>query len=182
MKKLTLTTLLILILSSFALFAADDTDAFDVVATINGIHEIKLVTPGTTVPATKAEFDALTTNNTDYTINDSNYDATQTVRQLVSMSNNRAGYYMTLSATAMAADLGSSEYAYINYIVIAGGASLTTNNATAVTATSNIYESGALTGMDFHSTDVTISVNEGQYENAVTGSYSGTVTFNLFAN
>jgi hypothetical protein len=36
--------------------------------------------------------------------------------------------------------------------------------------------------MNFYSTNVTVDVDAEEYENAVTGSYSGTITFNLIAN
>lgn len=182
MKKNIIATLLVLALASITIFAADATGQFDVVTSVGGIHEIKLVTVGTTVPTNKGGFDGLSADNSDFTVDDNNYNTIQTVRQLISMSNNRNGYYMTLSATAMEADLGSSEFAYINYNVAAGGASLTTNDATEVDAVANIHDSGPLTGMNFYSTNVTVEVNAEEYENAVTGSYSGTITFNLFAN
>jgi hypothetical protein len=181
MKK-TIAILLVLAISSVAIFAANATGQFDVVTNVGGIHEIKLVTVGTTVPTNKGAFDGLAADNSVFTVDDNNYDSVQTVRQLISMSNNRNGYYMTLSATAMEADLGSSEFAYINYDVTAGGASLTTNDAASVDAAANIYDSGALTGMNFYSTNVTVDVDAEEYENAVTGSYSGTITFNLIAN
>ncbi len=183
MKKNIIATLLVLAISSVAIFAvAAANGQFDVVTSVGGIHEIKLVTVGTTVPTTKAGFDGISADNSDFTVDDNNYDSVQTIRQLLSMSNNRNGYYMTLSATAMMADLGSTEFAYINYDVVAGGASLTTNDATEVDAVDNIYDSGTLTGMNFYSTNVTVEVAAEEYENAVTGSYSGTITFNLFAN
>jgi hypothetical protein len=181
MKKNIIATLLVLAISSIAIFAANATGQFDVVTSVGGIHEIKLVTVGTTGPTTKAGFDGLTADNSDFTVDDNNYSTVQTVRQLISMSNNRNGYYMTLSATAMGADLGT-EFAYINYEVVAGGATVTTNDATEVDSVTNIYDSGTLSGMDFYSTNVTVEVNAEEYENAVTGSYSGTITFNLFAN
>ena len=181
MKK-TIAILLVLAISSVAIFAANATGQFDVVTNVGGIHEIKLVTVGTTVPTNKGAFDGLAADNSDFTVDDDNYNSVQTVRQLISMSNNRNGYNMTLSATAMKADIGSSEFAYINYDVTAGGASLTTNDAASVDAAANIYDSGALTGMNFYSTNVTVKVDAEEYENAVTGSYSGTITFNLIAN
>lgn len=181
MKKNLIAILLVLMISSVGIFAADATGQFDVVTNVGGIHEIKLVTVGTTVPTTKAGFDGLTADNSDFTVDDTNYSTVQTVRQLISMSNNRNGYYMTLSATAMEADLGT-EFAYINYDVIAGGASVTTNDGTTVTSATNIYDSGTLSGITFYSTNVTVEVDAEEYENAVTGSYSGTITFNLFAN
>jgi hypothetical protein len=185
MKKNIIATLLVLAISMVGIFAVVATGAtgeFDVVTNVGGIHEIKLVAVGTAVPTNKGGFDGLPADNSDFTVTDTNYSSVQTVRQLISMSNNRNGYYMTLSATAMKTDLGSSESAYINYDVTAGGASLTTNGATSVDAAANIYESGSLTGMNFYSTDVTVKVKAEEYENAVTGSYSGTITFNLFAN
>jgi hypothetical protein len=181
MKK-TIAILLVLAISSVAIFAANATGQFDVVTNVGGIHEIKLVTVGTTVPTNKGAFDGLTADNSDFAVDDDNYDSVQTVRQLISMSNNRNGYYMTLSATAMETDLGSSESAYINYGVVAGGASLTTNDGTTVTSATNIYDSGTLSGITFYSTNVTVEVDAEEYENAVTGSYSGTITFNLIAN
>jgi hypothetical protein len=181
MKK-TIAILLVLAISSVAIFAANATGQFDVVTNVGGIHEIKLVTVGTTVPTNKGAFDGLPADNSDFTVTDTNYNSVQTVRQLISMSNNRNGYYMTLSATAMETDLGSSESAYINYGVVAGGASLTTNDGTTVTSATNIYDSGTLSGITFYSTNVTVEVDAEEYENAVTGSYSGTITFNLIAN
>jgi hypothetical protein len=185
MKKNIIATLLVLAISMVGIFAVVATGAtgqFDVVTNVGGIHEIKLVTVGTTVPTTKAGFDGLTADNSDFAVDDDNYNSAQTVRQLISMSNNRNGYYMTLSATAMETDLGSSESAYINYGVVAGGASLTTNDGTTVTSATNIYDSGTLSGITFYSTNVTVEVDAEEYENAVTGSYSGTITFNLIAN
>ena len=186
MKKNIIAVLLVIALSTAAAFAVDPaaSDSFQVQTSVNGKHGLKLVAPGTTTPTNYGQFNNLSeaTPGT-FTINDTNYTTDNLVaRKMVAMSNNRTGYVVTMSASAMASALTSGS-AYINYVVTAGGATVTTSNATVVDAAAAVYSSPAeLSSLDIYATDVAITVNESNYEAAVTGTYTGTVTFNLTAN
>jgi len=184
MKKNIVAVLLVIALSTAAAFAADASSEFQVQTQVNGKHGLKLVAPGTTTPTNYGQFNNLSeaTPGT-FTINDTNYTTDDLVaRKMVAMSNNRTGYVVTMSASAMASALTSGS-AYINYVVTAGGATVTTSDATVVDAAAAVYSSPAeLSSLDIYATDVAITVNESNYEAAVTGTYTGTVTFNLTAN
>jgi hypothetical protein len=186
MKKNIVAVLLVIALSTAAAFATnpDASDSFQVETSVSGKHGLKLVAPGTVTPTNYGQFNLLSdATPTSFTINDDNYKTDDLVaRKMIAMSNNRTGYVVTMSASAMASPLTSGS-AYINYIVKAGGATVITDNGTVVNAAANVYTSATeLSTLSIYATDVTITVNESNYEAAVTGTYTGTVTFNLKAN
>lgn len=185
MKKNIVAVLLVIALSTVATFAATSVgnDSFDVSTTVAGRHGLILVATGTTVPTTNAGFSQLTADNSDFGINDENYTSSHTVRQLIAMSNNRNGYYITMSASPM--NIENTNY-YIDYTVTAGTASIDTSdsvNGAAVVATQNVFATtDPMQGLTFATADVTVAVDQNDYLNAVTGEYRGTITFNLMAN
>ncbi|HPE92946.1 MAG TPA: hypothetical protein PLQ90_04105 [Sphaerochaeta sp.] len=185
MKKNIVAVLLVIALSTAAAFAATSvgTSSFDVSTNVTGRHGLILVATGTSVPNTRAEFLQLTADNSDFGINDNNYTGTHTVRRLIAMSNNRNGFFITMSASPM--NIENTNY-YINYTVTAGNATIDTSTSIdggAVEATQNVFATTSpIQGLTFAHADVTVAVNQNDYLKAVAGEYSGTITFNLMAN
>ena len=175
MKKLLLLTVLILLLATLGLFAAT-TDTFTVTTVINTVDMMTISTAkytGTTV----ASFDNLTA----YTTLAVSGGGVQTVNAWLStLSNNRAGFKVTLKATAMKSP-GQTD-AFINYTVSCNTASVTTNNGIEMTATNPVVNYPALTAVTSTSNKISLTVNQTDFDKAVSGSYTGTVTFIYTAN
>lgn len=101
---------------------------------------------------------------------------------LSTLSNNRAGFSVSMKASAMNSSLSGQADAYINYTVSCNTASVTTNNGTEGTATNPVVTYPALTSVTSTSNKISLSVNQTDFDKAVSGSYTGTVTFIYTAN
>ena len=176
MKKFT-TLLIILTLVTVGIFAVDNA-SFDITTTVAGINAMKITAAkftGTTEAALTSADGVVTPYSVTAAGEQSNFSG-----WLSTISNNRKGYKVTMSATAMTSATGQST-SYINYTVAAGGKSITTNGATAVPAVT-VVDKTSLTALTADSTQITLSVDSTTFNAAVEGSYTGTVTFTYTAN
>jgi len=109
-----------------------------------------------------------------------------TVAYLSTLSNYRKGYKVEMTATAMKSTLEGASAAYINYTITVDGDAthkqITTNNNDTHDNNKVVINTGALSGLNAVSLPITISVNAGQFTNAVEGMYSGEVKFTWIAN
>lgn len=160
-----------------AVFAAT-TDNFTVTTVVGNVDLMTISTTkytGTTV----ATFDSLTP----YTTLSISSGGTQTVNAWLStLSNNRAGFSVNMKASAMKSSISGQADAFINYTVSCGAASVTTNNGTEITATNPVVNYPSLSQVTSTSNKISLSVNQTDYDKAVSGNYTGTVTFMYTAN
>ena len=177
MKKILLLALLILLVSTSGLFAAT-TDNFTVTTVVGNVDLMTISTvkyTGTTV----ATFDALTA----YTTLPITTGGVQTVNAWLStLSNNRAGFKVNMKATAMKSSISGQADAFINYTVSCNTASATTNNGTEITASNPVVTYSSLSAVTSTSNKIALTVNQTDFDKAVAGSYTGTVTFVYTAN
>lgn len=177
MKKI-----LILILSLFmmvGLFADPITDSFTVTTTIGSINNMKVTEEDVSTKAWSSLKDF-----TNFGVTSSNLNTGAAIAYLTTQSNNRKGYKISISATAMANTvLTGHDITYINYTVYLGDDTdgLPTNNGTTATKADVVTVSGLTTKTEV-SYPIKIQVDSSQFAAAVDGSYSGTVTFNYVAN
>ena len=175
MKK-TITVILILIFLGVGLFAADPTANFDVVTQVASSSDMKITaTLFTVAGATRSLFNAAPAANSSVTVT--------TVGSLVSLpaflttiSNNRKGYSVSMSAKAMA---NAEKDNYINYTVTCGGASVTTTDGdTPIASTLKVVDKAApVKKLEATSNQVKITINQTDYEKAGSGDYTGTIYF-----
>jgi len=178
MKKIIVIATLVLALTSVALVADPITSTFDVQTTIQGINKMKITTAKytSTVPA---NFDSATAFQGPLGITTS---GTQTFNAWLStMSNNRKGYTVSMSATAMKSSITGQADSYINYTVTVNNKSITTNKATPVQAV-DVITINSLSTLGVQSHKIALSVDQGTFDAAVQGQYSGTVTFTYTSN
>lgn len=181
MRKILKLVLGLLLVGSMV-FGADTSQEFEITTTINGFTYIKLGTPTSTTPTNRGAFEAFGNSGTAFTITDTNYKTDEMlVKKIFAMSNNRNGYSISMSATALTYTEASFSD-YINYTIKAGGATITTNNETTVSPTSAVANVSDLTGVTINAYDVRITVNETDYENALNETYTATVNFIIAAN
>jgi hypothetical protein len=193
MKKKLVALLLVLAVVSVGLFAAPVTPThgdveFEVKATVSG-HNVMKFTSNSMVGQNKSTFEGDTWNGpvlvgADKTIKPSTntfYD----VAFISVMSNWRKGFTISMEATPM-----WDGTAYIDYSIALNGTDQgSTAGNEALEADQNVqvaevikYASGAITGLTFDSRKISIKVLEADYNNAVEGEYTGTVTFTFTAN
>lgn len=174
-KKLLLA--LILVITTFGLFAAT-TDNFTVTTVVGNVDLMTISTAkytGTTV----STFDNLTA----YTTLPITSGGTQTVNAWLStLSNNRAGFSVNMKASAMKSSISGQADAFINYTVSCNTASVTTSNGTEVTATNPVVAYSSLSQVTSTSNKIALTINQADFDKAVSGSYTGTVTFIYTAN
>ena len=177
-KKVAIALAITLILSVGLLFAGNPAPAsFNVTTIVEGINKLKVTT--TDVTDNPAQFDAadVFTSLSITSAGEQTFDA-----YLSTLSNNRQGYKVTMTATAMFSVGGFGELSsYINYTVSANGASVTTNGSTAVPAI-NVIDESMIFDLTSLSYKISLSVDQASFDSAVQGSYTGTVTFNYTAN
>ena len=176
MKKTIIAILAILIIASVSIFAVDD--SFTVTTNVAEIGLMKVssaaIVANTNTGYTNAgEFLTLpiTTSGTQ------DFSAYLTV-----LANKRSGYEVTMAATAMTSTVGSAT-SYINYTVSLVSDPLkkiVTNGATA-TGSVTVMDVNSLTALTGASEKLALSVDSTTFEAAVSGSYTGTVTFTFSA-
>lgn len=178
MKKL-ISAILVLALASFAIFA--DTDFFEVETKVEGVNMMK-ITAGQYNPTTPTPegFEGVDAFEGPLVINaagDQSFNA-----YLSTLSNNRTGYTVSMTATAMKSSITSQADAYINYTVtVQGGGSITTNNTTSSPTSVDVITVASLTELTAQSRKISLTVDPTTFNSAVEGSYSGTVTFTYTA-
>ncbi len=173
MKKIFITILLVLLFVATPMFAA--TDSFDVTTTVSVLGKIK-VTEAVSSTATETAFDALVAYG-DLAISSSG--AQSFTAYMSTISNSRTGYSVTMGATSMESP-GSPAASYIDYTVTVNAVNLTTNGATAVSAV-NVLTVGPLAAISTQSEAISLSIDATTFAAAVSGSYTGTVTFTYAA-
>lgn len=182
MKK-NLIALLIVALVTVGLFAADPVtanDSFTVTTSISGINNMKVTT---TAVGTDGKTYSQLADFSNYAINSaSDLSPSAPIAYLSTQTNNRNGYKISLTVTAMKSTPTSGAVSYINYTIFLGADTVgqKTDDGTAKTK-SDVIEQGALGGLTEKSYPIKITVDADEYAAAVEGSYTGTVTFNYTA-
>ena len=180
MKKNILAVLLVITLSSFSAFAAMD-GTLNVATAVQGVNLIGVFAPNTAAPTGNAAQDW----NASYTASAVNTATETAVGVVHTRSNNRTGYSVTMAAGPLSST--GTTTVYLGYIAKAyDGATLSgtsTYDAAQTTtsgATATIINTGNLTGISTNSRDVKIEIPN--FETALEGSYTGTITFTYTAN
>lgn len=88
------------------------------------------------------------------------------------ISNNRGGYTITMSATPLTSE--GTPPATINYIVSVADASYDTKSNTADVV---VITTESLSALDVESLPISVRLYRSEYDSAVAGTYTGTVTF-----
>ena len=178
MKKNIGAVLLVIALSTAAAFAVDPA-SFQVQTAVSGINKMKITAAAFPSNGTPSTFDSAAAFAGPLTVTTS---GAQTFSAYLStMSNNRVGYKVTMSATAMTSAVTDQATAYINYTVGVNSKSLTTAGATVVSSV-EVINVASLAGLASQSHPISLSVDQASFDAAVEGSYSGTVTFTYTAN
>jgi len=175
MKKTIIATLLILALTTTALFAV--TDNFNVTTTVAEVGLIKITTASIGTTHSVSAFNALT----DFTTLAINSSGSQDfTAYMTTLSNKRSGYTVKMVASAMTSTVGSAT-SYIDYTVGCNSLTATTNGATG-SSEITVLTVPSLSAITGSSKAITLSVDATTFEAAVAGSYTGTVTFTYTAN
>lgn len=173
MKKTTIAVLLVLLLASTSIFAVSDN--FTVTTTIDEIGLMKITTAALSTH-TVAAYNALT----DFEELPISSSGAQTfAAYLTTLSNKRTGYTVTMGASAMKSTVGAVD-SYIDYTVGVNSVDLTTGGATDPTAVT-VLTVASLGTLQAQSHAISLSVDATTFDSAVSGSYSGTVTFTFTA-
>lgn len=178
MKKNLIVTILLFSFVLAGAFAVTS-DSFDVTTAVSGINQMKLTASAFPSNGTPASFTSATAYAGTLAVTTS---GTQSFSAYLStISNNRKGYSVTMSATALKSTLATAADAYINYTVSCNTQSVTTNGATATSAVT-VVNVPSLSSLASQSHQIGLSVDSTSFDAAVEGSYSGTVTFTYTAN
>ena len=177
MKKIQLLAALFLLITTYSLSSAA-TDSFIVSTVVETVDMMTISTSKYTGTAVNT-FESLDpfTNLSIANGGAQTFDA-----WLSTLSNNRAGFKVSLKASAMKSAISGQADAYINYTVSCNTASVTTNDATEVTAPDLVVDFSSLSAVTSTSNKIALSVNQTDFDKAVSGSYTGTVTFIYAAN
>ena len=173
--KRTIVAILVLALTSLA--ALNAVDSFDVDTEVEGVKKMKI----TAAHNTSTDPDAIETaaafgSRTVQSAEEQDFSAWLSI-----MSNNRAGYTVSMSATAMKGTTTELANAYSNYTVTVNGASITTDNTTSSPEPVVVISVSDLSQLSVESNEISLSVDRATFNSAVAGSYSGTVTFTFSA-
>ncbi|MFA5514473.1 MAG: hypothetical protein WDA17_06150 [Sphaerochaetaceae bacterium] len=176
--KRTMLFLLIVVTGIASLTSAPVDTSFDVTTTIAGSNLMKVSTTQFT-GTNKTTFNNLTSfSGLQVTASGSQtFDAWISV-----LSNNRGGYILKMNATAMKSSEQGQADAYINYTVSANSKSVTTTGAAGSSGEQTLVNQGAMTSPTSSSYKISLSVDQTSYDNAVSGTYTGTVMFELVTN
>jgi hypothetical protein len=175
MKKL-ITLLIVFTLATGGIFAAEA--SFDITTTVAPINGMKI----TTAKFTGSTLEALNNASgvSSYTVTKSGYQSNFSGWISV-VSNNREGYKVTMSATAMTSTVGTTT-SYINYTVFFGTQLTFTTNGAAQVSPITVLEKSSLTSLSGNSREIGLDIDPTSFNNAVEGQYTGTVTFTFQAN
>ena len=186
MKK-NLIVLLIVTLLTGGLFAdVPENTSFDVTTTVAGIDEMGI----TKTAMTLANFDitasnlftTLTIGGTAGSTVNATTGAVSFDAYLSTRSNNRSGYTVKVSATPMVTEAVGQTTPTINYTVsVAGtgaeGSTSASYNTASNTSAIEVIDINSLEETGVQSRKISLTVNMTDYNAAVQGSYTGTVTF-----
>ncbi len=162
----------------FSLLAATSADQLDLATVVAEIGLMKI----TSAPVSSGAPSALTNYNnapelTTYGVTGSGDNGV--IAYVTTLSNKRAGYYITVFATAMASGT-SPNISYINYKITCPNGYYETANATVPPAIT-IIDVSNLTVISASSVPISLYVEPTSFNAAVAGSYEGKVTFTFTA-
>ena len=177
MKKTLLLAVFILLITTSAVFAAT-TDNF-IVTTVVGNVDLMTVSNTEYTGTTVDTFEKLTP----FTKLAITSGGTQTVNAWLStLSNNRDGFSISMMASAMKSSVAGKDNAYINYTVSCNTVSVTTNGGSVVTSAKPVVAYSSLSKVTSTSNKISLTVDQDSFDKALSGSYTGTVTFVYTAN
>jgi hypothetical protein len=174
MRKNLIITLLLAILVTFSLAADDPSASFNISTSISAINEMKI----TNKPVTTATFgdDDNSFSGTVAIVGNgegANMDSSGNVTfaaYISTLSNNRSGYSVSMSATPL-----TSDGATINYTVTVNEVPYTTGTPSPSAVT--VLTVSSLSELDAKSLPIAVTVVRSEYDSAVQGTYEGSVTF-----
>lgn len=173
--KRTLLTIYLLIVA-VGLSAATPNAIFEVSASIAGINDMKITNTAVDVPTYNNPNNAfggtvvITSSGEGYNMDSSGNVAFSAY--ISTLSNNRSGYSVLMSATALTHE--DDDQITINYTVAVNDASFATKTDTTAV---EVIEVASLSGLDTESLPISVNVVRSEYDNAVAGTYVGTITF-----
>jgi len=171
MKKNFVAVLLVIALSTFAVYAVDDA-SFQVETSVAGINMMKLTQASFNGNKAALEGAAAYTGPLEVAASGvQTFDA-----YLSTLSNNRKGYTVSMTATAMASEVSGQATSYIDYTVQVNGVSIETDGANVV-AGKTVIDQLAMAGLASQSHKISLTVDSTTFDVAVEGDYEGTVTF-----
>ncbi|MGE4453347.1 MAG: hypothetical protein AB7D92_02335 [Sphaerochaeta sp.] len=173
MKKNSIATLLVLVISSFALFAVVPTtsDTFDVSTVIQGVNVIKIAED---TAADVAGFQNAT-DLSSYEMSTADTLTDTPIGYVLTKTNNRDGYVLKLRAT----QLTNGTISPINYTVQVGSAQYTT--AATPPASVEIVNRDGVEQMVVDSYSINVQLNASDAANATQATYNGTVYVEYYA-
>ncbi|NLK14071.1 MAG: hypothetical protein GX313_04925 [Spirochaetales bacterium] len=185
MKKNLVALLLVLAVVSVGLFAEPDiTKTFNLTTSVQGVNKMKITaaeftgSPGQFDGAEEAVTHVVSTYGNQQSIGSDSLKA-----WLSTISNNRAGYTVKMTATPLKSVVEGQTTAYIDYTVTVNNKSIATQgSSTTNPAFQNVITVASLAGVARQSHQLTIVVDQTTFEAAVEGEYTGTVTFDYTAN
>ena len=179
MKKTFIATLLILLIASASIFAVTATDNFTVTTNINEIGLMKVSNTALTVNTN----DGYTATGVFANLPITTHGVQSFSAYLTVLANKRSGYEVTMAATAMTSVVSGQENSYIDYTVslVSDAAKKITTNGAAVIPAITVMDVNSLTALTGASEKLALSVDQASFEAAVSGSYTGTVTFTFSA-
>ena len=169
MKKNILAVLLVITVSTFAAFAATD-GTLNVATQVSGQNEIMVHS----IALTKETW-AAPANPISATIADNEVGSAKQVGYVNVKTNNRKGYALTVTADKLASDTFK-----IDYLVNMGSASFNTALASNTSNTITVAN-GVITGLTVTPYEVSVTVDQTQYDNSPSGLYEGNIYFNYVA-
>ncbi|ADY12090.1 hypothetical protein [Sphaerochaeta globosa] len=177
MKKILLVLVVCIGLCTPVFAASPEPASFDVSTVVQGINRMKITT--TQFSGNPEQFESAETYTGPLQVTSAgNQDFSA---YLTILSNNRKGYSVSMSATAMASAVTGQATAYIDYIVTINGQSITTDGATSLTPV-DVITVPSMAGLGSQSDKLSINVDQAKFDAAVEGTYTGTVTFVYTAN
>jgi hypothetical protein len=184
MKRNIIAILLVLSLATVGVFADPPNPnpantSFDIITSVQGINYMKITTAEFTSTA-PGDFISATTYAGPLEV--TTYGTQNFSAWLSTMSNNRSGYTVTMTANAMKSEIEDLSDAYIDFTVTVNTKAITTEGTTSSPASVAVITAGSMTGLSKQSHKIALSVDQETFEAAVEGDYTGTVTFNYVAN
>jgi hypothetical protein len=180
MKK-NLIAILIIALVSVGLFADPITSTFDVTTSVKSINELKLTEGALSspYPTSLVGFDEFS----DDVVIDSDGETEDFTAYISVLSNHKAGFTVTMSASPMISTTAPTTNTYeIDYTVTVGtgqSAKSYTTNATASAVT--VFEETAIMALTGESKILSVEVDPDTFTAAIEDDYKGTVTFTYTA-
>lgn len=186
MKNKILIILLTVALVASGFLMADPTSSFDITTTVAGINQMKLTKAafsGTNLSSAAAFEGNLSEGPAGWSVT-AGGPQSGLAAHISTLSNNRAGYTVTMSATPMKSTINSVD-AYINYIVSTvstDGTEASSYNTKTDSTAVDVITVSSLDGLTGTSREISITVNADEFAAAVKGSYTGKITFTYTAN